>query len=119
MAAKGRLADDDVYSLTARGDAELKAAGTTLSAHELEVLVLIDGQATVRQVARSAATVPRAQVDAALLTLLDKHLIARADEPSALESGFFSFPAAALRDSAHPEAEEGVASLKHNGYYVR
>src|SRR5574338_1659125 len=114
-------ADDDVYSLTSRGDGELKAARTSLSPVELGILVLVDGQATVKQIARSAgATVPRSQVDAALRTLLDKQLIIAADEPSALESGFFKFtPSLAPLATAHPEAEEGVASLRNKGYYVR
>ncbi len=119
-------ADDDVYSLTSRGNAELKAAGTSLSAVELGILVLVDGQATVKQIAKSSgASVPRSQVDAALRTLLDKQLIISADEPSALESGFFKFTPelAPLRsghdEAAHPEAEQGVASLRNKGYYVR
>jgi CheY-like chemotaxis protein len=114
-------ADDDVYSLTSRGDGELKAARTSLSPVELGILVLVDGQATVKQIARSAgATVPRSQVDAALRTLLDKQLIIAADEPNALESGFFKFtPALAPLATAHPEADQGVASLRNKGYYVR
>ncbi len=114
-------ADDDVYSLTSRGDSELKAARTSLSAVELGILVLVDGQASVKQIAKSSgASVPRAQVDAALRTLLDKQLIVSADEPSALESGFFKFtPALAPLPAMHPEAEQGVASLRNKGYYVR
>lgn len=116
---KAHAPADDVYSLTARGSAELKAAGTSLSAHELEILVLVDGHATLRQIAKSADNVPRGAVESIVRGLLDKHLIAPADEPSALESGFFSFTPPAPSLSAHPEAEQGVASLKHRGYYVR
>lgn len=115
-----RPADDDVYALTSRGSAELKSAGTSLSSRELETLVLVDGLATVKQIATSAGRMSRAQVDEVLGGLLDKQLIVLADEPSALESGFFKFtPPAAPLPRAHPEAEPGVASLRQKGYYVR
>lgn len=119
--ARTRPADDDVYALTARGNAELKAAGTSLSSRELETLVLVDGLATVKQIAASARGMPRAQVEELLSGLLDKQLITAADEPSALESGFFNFTplAANLAKGSEPEAEQGVASLRQKGYYVR
>src|ERR1017187_14542 len=41
---------EDVYFLTYLGKRELDAAGTSLSRSELELLVLIDGKATVGQV---------------------------------------------------------------------
>ena len=119
--AKPRPGNEDVYALTARGNAELKASGTSLSSRELETLVLVDGVATVKQIAASARNASRAQVDETLGGLLDKSLIALADEPSALESGFFNFTplAANLAKSAGPEADQGVASLRRKGYYVR
>jgi CheY-like chemotaxis protein len=114
-------ARSEIYALTARGLAELKGAGTSLTARELETLVLVDGLATVAQIEKSSRNASPSEVAEALQHLVDKHLIAPADEPSALESGFFSFPApgASPVDAAHPEAERGVASLRQKGYYVR
>ena len=115
--------ETDVYALTAKGESELKSAGTSLSSRELEVLVLLDGTATVAEVAASAAGLSPDDFMEVLGKLLAKHLIARASEPSALDSGFFSIsvPAGffAERGAAPPEAEHGVASLRQKGYYVR
>lgn len=112
-------ADDDVYSLTARGSAELKASGTSLAARALETLILVDGRATVRQIAASSRRMPRAELGEVLRGLLEQQLITAADEPSALESGFFRYMPKVEACGAHPEAESGVASLKDKGYYVR
>lgn len=116
------LSDADVFSLTAEGNAELRSSSTALRPAELEVLVLVDGSATVAQIATSANGLARGDVLATLKSLLQRHLITDAGEPSALESGFFSIaaPIGLLRDkSPHPETEQGVQSLKQKGYYVR
>jgi CheY-like chemotaxis protein len=113
--------DTDIYALTARGNAELKSAGTSLSGTELQVLVLVDGQATVAQIIQSARGLAEKEVVSILEKLIEKQLVAPA-EPGALESGFFaiSVPAGFFKsDAAHPETEAGVSSLKQKGYYVR
>jgi len=103
-AGRSSLGDTEILAVTERGNAELKSAGTSLSARELEILVLVDGQATVER-------------------LQQRKLITAADEPSAFESGFLaiSVPADFFKHApdAEPEAESGVASLKQKGYYVR
>ena len=118
-----RIADDDVFAVTAQGNAQVKRAGTALSSQELEVLVLLDGVATVAQVAKSARRTAPDQVIAALRNLLDKRMIVAATEPSALETGFLAIPVPpgffSSTPAAHPEAEQGVASLKQKGYFVR
>jgi CheY-like chemotaxis protein len=122
MSKPAALDKDDVYAVTAKGNVELKSSGTSLSSRELEVLVLVDGMASVEQIERSASAIPSAQVHEVLQRLLDKQLIAPASEPSALESGFFSIavPAGFFSSrGADPEAERGVASLRQKGYYVR
>jgi hypothetical protein len=43
-----------VYALTSKGNAELMGASTSLDAPELKLLVLVDGRATVAQIAQSA-----------------------------------------------------------------
>lgn len=117
-----RPTDEDIYALTPLGSAELKASGTSLATEELQTLVLVDGRATVKQIAASSRAASHAKVADVLQALLDKRLIALADEPSALESGFFKFtPPAGSSGIAgpHPEAEQGVTSLREKGYYVR
>jgi CheY-like chemotaxis protein len=115
--------ETDVYALTAKGESELKSAGTSLSSRELEVLILLDGIATLAQVMASGAGTSRDELLEVLGKLLDKHLVVLATEPSALDSGFFSIsvPAGlfAERGTGEPEADRGVASLRQKGYYVR
>ena len=115
--------ETEVYALTTKGESELKSAGTVLSSRELEVLILLDGTATMAQVAKSATGFSPAELAEVLGKLLERQLVARATEPSALDSGFFSIsvPAGAFAggDAGEPEAEHGVASLRQKGYYVR
>ena len=49
-----KFADTDILALSDLGNEELKAAGTSLSAQDLELLVLIDGKMTVSDL-RAAA----------------------------------------------------------------
>ena len=122
-AGRSGLGDSEILAITARGDAELKSAGTSLSARELEILVLVDGQATVAQIVKSTRGLTADQVIETLARLRQQKLITAADEPSAFESGFLaiSVPADFFKPSAGalPEAEQGVATLKQKGYYVR
>jgi two-component system, OmpR family, response regulator len=117
--------EDDVYALTDKGNAELKTAGTSLSAAELEVLVLIDGRASVAQIARAARGMTPAAVNEILRKLFGARLITTATEPTSdgLESGFFSIavPAGFFSSDApaSPEVDQGVSTLKQKGYYVR
>jgi two-component system, OmpR family, response regulator len=114
--------DDDVFALTSTGQAELRASGTGLSSGELHILVLMDGAATLVQVVTSAK-LARNEVVETLQKLVQKKLIAKADEPAALETGFFAIPPSIelLRSgkNVEPEAEQGVASLTRKGYFVR
>lgn len=118
--------DEDVYALTDKGNAELKAAGTSLSAAELQVLVLIDGRSTLAQVAQNARGLAPAAVNEIARKLFGSALITSATEPTSdgLESGFFSIavPAGFFSSSAvqtDPEVDQGVSTLKQKGYYVR
>ena len=45
------ILEEDVFVLTPKGQAELGGAGTSLSAPELEVLILIDGRSTAGETA--------------------------------------------------------------------
>jgi two-component system, OmpR family, response regulator len=114
--------DSDVFALTAQGIRELNSAGTSLAARELEILVLIDGTASVAEIAVSATGMAPAQVHQILADLLEKNLIAKAEETSVLDGGFLAIPVPAgffKNAGAQPEAKQGVASLRKKGYYVR
>ncbi len=116
--------DDEVYGQTRKASSELKSPGTALSAAELQILVLVDGVATVGDILRHAGGLGREQTEAALRALLAKGLISPVREPDALETAFFAIPVPpGFFSDADPrtgrEAEQGIASLKAQGYYVR
>jgi CheY-like chemotaxis protein len=125
LALVTKISDDDAFALTGKGQAELKAAGTALSVTELQLLVLLDGFSTVAQIARLLPGIGRADIDAALASLLQGRMILNTtgSDSDEMASGFstISVPAgffASLTD-ATPEAEGGAALLKQQGYYVR
>jgi two-component system OmpR family response regulator len=103
--------DADVFALTDRGSGELKSARTSRSTIELEILILIDGKASVAQLAEMAKGHSREDTTAT--------------EPSSdgLESGYFSIAVPAGFFSSlsadAPEVDAGVSSLTQRGYYVR
>jgi CheY-like chemotaxis protein len=109
-----KISDDEVFTVTVKGNAELKAAGTSMSVAELEVLVLVDGFSTVAQIAQRAAGVTRAEVDAALFRHLASRMIVSTAEPdSDVEGSGFStisvpvgFFSGLTMDQA-PEADDG------------
>lgn len=110
---------EDVYFLTYLGKSELTAAGTSLSRPELELLVLIDGKATVSQVQESAKHIAPGDV----IALLDKLL---RSEHIALQQFDIDdlFGASASREwKGKPPSDSaiarGVSTLQQNGYIVR
>ena len=118
--------DDDVYAVTDRGNADLKAAGTSLTTAELQVLILIDGQSTVAQIAKMARGLTPLQVAEIMRRLFEGRQITTATEPTSdgLESGYFSIAVPAgffssIPAEAGPEVEQGVSTLKQKGYFVR
>lgn len=118
--------DSDVYILTFKGNNELQASETGLGALPLELLVLIDGKATVaevRQRLKSAAT--PGQFAAALGQLLREDYVDLASNQLTQSDDFIEFfsespkTAAALPDGLQSEAASGVTALQQQGYYVR
>jgi hypothetical protein len=55
------VADEDVFAITGKGNADLKAPGTQLSTADLQVLVLVDGFSTVAQIAKLIPNITRAE----------------------------------------------------------
>jgi len=120
------IKDADVFALTEKGNTELKASGTSLSAEELQVLILIDGKTSVEQIGKAAPNQPAAGIGETLKKFFGSRLITNATEPSSdgLESGFFSIDVPAgfftsATSTEDSEAEHGVSSLQQDGYYVR
>jgi len=119
--------EQDVYAITDKGNAELKSAGTSLSATELQVLVLIDGQSTLAQVAEHSHGLTPIAVNVIVRKLFRNGLITTATEPTSdgLESGFFTIavPAGFFSNNkaaeSSPELEQGVTTLNQKGYFVR
>ena len=104
----------------------MRATGTNLPAAELELLVLIDGRATVAQIERSAQGQSPAQVRAALGKFYRNGLIDSASrmKSDSIDAGdFFSLtmplkiPRGAMAERQQ-EATEGVSSLQDKGYFV-
>jgi CheY-like chemotaxis protein len=125
---KGAAVDEqEIFAPTPRGSAELSGPGTGLSADELEVLVLVDGRATVAQVARSTPGQSPEAVKEVLAKLLAGSFIVRASEvqSDAIDaSEFFSVTAPpdfsnAAASASGAELAKGVSSLQDKGYYVR
>jgi len=113
-----------VYAVTSKGKAELNAAGTSLSAAELKLLVLIDGRASVAQIIKAAPSItPEAVLEELERLLKGGHIVAAADVSSAgIEAtGFFTRPVGpgAIDALAASESDAGLASLQQQGYFVR
>lgn len=110
---------EDVYFLTYLGQRELAEAGTSLSHSELELLVLIDGKATVSQLQASAAN----SAPGAVIEVLDKLLRSEHIALQEFDLGDF-FGASVPRESAGEMPSDsaiasGVSGLQQDGYTVR
>jgi len=118
-------ASEDVYAITDRGTNELKGGATTLTAHDLEVLVLVDGRRNGSAIASLAKAADASQVEAVLRKLVAGGFI-RTAQPTPNEGFDYFFSSApsasepsgeAMRRAAQ-EAASGAAALRQNGYYV-
>ena len=119
--------EQDVYALTSSADRELRGSDTSLSALELEFLVLIDGQSSVAEIARRKKSLAPGAVADVFRSLIGRNLIelSRKESSGGIEIGDFlgsqSFyvPPAGVVLEASDEATAGVSSLQQAGYYVR
>ena len=117
------VGDDDIYALTARGEAQVKSGETGLEPLALQMLVLIDGRRPVKEIRRHVSAA-RDEVERAIGGLLRDGMIcpATAVKSDAIEfdfSGFASFAPTSGSDAHTKESETGVASLREHGYFVR
>ena len=118
-----RANDADIYAITAKANRELKSSDTTLSAAELQVLVLVDGISTVKEIAQRIPGLQRKELDAALHKLLAVKLVVSTSDIDAMGSGFSTIAVpvgffSGIADSS-PEADGGASLLKQRGYFVR
>lgn len=98
-----------VYAHSGTADVELTGARTALTPTEIELLVLIDGKTSVEELTTRAAPLAPEAVKKALEKLVRAGYIKPAADVTAagIDPGdFFS------------SADQGVASLKKNGYFV-
>lgn len=121
------VGDDDVYKLTRAGETELKGSRTSLPAFALEVLVRIDGKASVAELASGMPGTQLAQVRSTIDSLAAQGLIAvtAKTDDNLLEFGVGSglakplAPSASALSSAEGAATVGLSSLEQQGFYVR
>jgi two-component system OmpR family response regulator len=120
------LKDDEVFAPTEKGNHELKSSGTSLSATELEVLVLVDGFSSFGEIAERVPGISREEITATARKLTAGKFIVSTTGPEsdAMGSGFSTIAVPAgffsgLTMDSSPEAEGGTSILKKKGYYVR
>jgi two-component system OmpR family response regulator len=116
--------DDDVFIISEKGNRELKAGNTSLSAAELQVLVVVDGFSTAAELAKRVPGLTRDETIGALHKLSAAKLVASEKEADAESSGFstIAVPAgffSSLAADANAEADGGLSILKKKGFYVR
>ena len=115
---------DDIFAISKKGDDELKAADTSLSAAELQVLVLTDGFSSISEIAQRVPGISRDDVIAAFRKLIAGKQVVSVTESDGMGSGFstIAVPAgffSSLAADSNPELEGGSSILKRKGYYVR
>jgi two-component system OmpR family response regulator len=118
----------DIYAVTEKGTAELKAGTTQLPVDALKLLVMFDGKSSVAEIARRTEGFTSRSVAQVLPMLLENRFIeiVRPGEGVSLEfeSLFVPPPRPAVpsagddADKVRAEAEKATASLNANGYYV-
>lgn len=113
-----QMHDKDVYTLTTKGQEELRSGATALSPAEFELLVRIDGSQSLSQLRAGMTPAAAGVFAAAFMTLQDKKFVA-----VAVVDPFTEQFNARMNDfemtQAEAEADSGAASLKKAGYYVR
>lgn len=120
------IQDDDIYAPTDLGNDELRSASTALSLQQLEFLVTIDGQATVRELAQSTPALALDDVRSMLRNLLDAKLIRLVHTMPSDSLDFTGFltltpapsPSPGALQAASNEASAGTVALQQKGYYV-
>ena len=117
---------DHVFVLTAKGTRELKSASTSLTALELKLLVMIDGQSPVARIYKVFSKQPQSELKDVLLKLKQGGYLADAGgeeggDGSIEATGFFTRPVFpdANSESDAAQADETLKLLRKQGYVAR
>jgi CheY-like chemotaxis protein len=117
----------DVFRLTDKGEAEIHASATELSAEMLELLVTVDGKLNVGDLEQQLPHVPPDLLRDLLRYLISDGFLRQPTVEEELGLDLTSFfaadqppaePSEGARASADREAGHGVPALESNGYYV-
>ncbi|MCX7142428.1 MAG: response regulator [Proteobacteria bacterium] len=121
-----QIRDSDVFAVTDAGNEELKRGSTTMSQAALELMVMLDGKASLAEIAARTKDLTADAIRQTAQFLAQGEYI----KPATLEqelnidfSYFFSdqpapAPKGEVTEQVHSEVESGTAALKLNGYYV-
>jgi CheY-like chemotaxis protein len=115
---------EDYYALTARGEAEIRGARTTLPPLALELLVRMDGATSPAQLHAGMRATPVDEIARTLAVLLRDKYIRYAEVSIDDALSFDVLPgiarAPALSSAkVRREATLGLKAMEHHGYYVR
>ena len=115
----------DIYSVTGYGRQELNRGSTALSLRELEMLVLMDGKLTAKELMERLPQVEEWDFVEILRKLIGEDLVAKAsiEVQDGLDFSYFfdsekTVPTALMLSQAFVETDTGVPELKRDGYYV-
>jgi len=116
---------DDVFTITAQGRHELNQGSTSLPVHELELLVMLDGKHTAKEICQRLPWLEEWEVVDLIPKLMRKGFAAKASiaEQDDLDFSYFfdaekTVPTAELLAQTDIEAEAGITTLQRDGYYV-
>jgi CheY-like chemotaxis protein len=116
---------EDVFDLTPAGSKQLQDSKTDLSASDLELLVLIDGNSSVKDIIGRVRGFKAEAAEDHLRSLLQRKLINYAVHHESYSLDFTTFFNARLQPSPDAlaavgiEATSGTSTLQQQGYYVR
>ena len=126
MEERIQIRDSDVYAVTDKGNEELKGGKTELSRAALELLVLLDGNTNISEIAARAKSFSQDELRQTAQILAQGDYIRPATLEQELNIDFSYFfadqaaaqPSAQATEQARNEADTGTSALKLNGYYV-
>lgn len=117
----------DVFVLTDPGTAQIRGGATTLPREALELLVLMDGKATIGDLEQRLPDIPPDALRNIVRSLISGRLVRAPTIAETDGLDFSAFFAAAgdgeetlvgVKASAAREAETGASQLERSGYYV-
>ena len=117
----------DVFMLTDLGTAQLRGGATQLPREALELLVLMDGKATIGDLEQQVPEIPSEALRNIVRSLISGRLVRAPTIAETDGLDFSAFFAAAgdgeetlvgVKASATREAEAGAPQLERSGYYV-